>query len=285
MAEIRLGCSGWSYDDWKGPFYDSNIPNNLMLLFYSKIFDTVEINSTFYALPKNENIAKNWYKITPKNFKFAIKFPQQITHKTLGIKPLSSEIQFMQKFYSRIAPLRDKIGPILVQLPPKLKKDYNLLEDLISYFLNKYRYTIEFRNISWISGNTLDSQTLKLLEKYNIAYCIVSEPGPMPPINVISTDFVYIRWHGLNKRHWYNYLYSEDELKNEKKRVEKISENQHVKTIYGYFNNHLNGQAPANCNYLLKLLGKKVRDPKSINFHLLKHSKGQKTIDSFFKQQ
>jgi len=160
-----------------------------------------------------------------------------------------------------------------VQLPPKFRKDLELLEELISYFPSKHNYTIEFRNKSWIINNKLDPETLNLLEKYNIAYCIVSEPGSIPPISVISADFAYIRWHGLNKRHWYNYLYSEQELKAE-----------NVKRIFGYFNNHLNGQAPANCNYLLKLLGKKTVDPKSINIKTLMLPKGQKTMDQFFKK-
>ncbi|MHA1270710.1 MAG: DUF72 domain-containing protein [Candidatus Helarchaeota archaeon] len=283
MTEIHLGCSGWSYNDWIGPFYSPKISNKQMLLFYSQVFDTVEINSTFYALPKSINVAKNWYKITPSHFKFAVKFPQQITHKTLGKKPVSSEINYIEDFYNRISPLNEKIGPILVQLPPRFKKDLALLEDLMSYFINKYKYTIEFRNKSWIFHNHIDIDTLKLLEKHNVAYCIVSEPGPMPPINVISTNFVYIRWHGLNKKHWYNYLYTEEELIQEKERIETLIHKHGVQEIYGYFNNHLNGQAPANCSYLLKLLGKPTINPKSINLQTLTLPKGQKQIDQFFK--
>ncbi|MBD3229035.1 MAG: DUF72 domain-containing protein [Candidatus Lokiarchaeota archaeon] len=282
MTDINLGCSGWSYEDWKGYFYDKNINSNLMLLFYSKVFNTVEINSTFYALPRSEKIAENWYKKTPKNFIFSVKFPQQITHKTLGKKRLSSELHYMTRFYKLIDPLKEKLGPILIQFPPKFGKDLDLLEELISYLLDRYKYTMEFRNDSWIINKKLDSDTLKLLEKHDIAYCIVSEPGPIPSINVISTDFVYIRWHGLNNDHWYNYLYSDEEIKEEKKRVEKIKANDDVKKIYGYFNNHLNGQAPANCRYLLQLLGKKTLDPKSININRLNLPKGQKSIDSFF---
>ena len=284
MTEIRLGCSGWSYKDWIGPFYSEKITPNLMLPFYAKVYDTVEINSTFYALPKSVGIVEHWYKITPKNFIFSVKFPKRITHETLGIKKLTSEINYIQEFYRKISALKEKLGPILVQLPPKFRKDLELLEELISYFPSKHNYTIEFRNKSWIINNKLDPETLNLLEKYNIAYCIVSEPGPIPSISVISADFAYIRWHGLNKRHWYNYLYSEQELKAEKNRIEEISKNDNVKRIFGYFNNHLNGQAPANCNYLLKLLGKKTVDPKSINIKTLMLPKGQKTMDQFFKK-
>lgn len=282
MAEIILGCSGWSYEDWKGHFYDKRITSKLMLPFYSKIFNTVEINSTFYALPRSEKIAENWYNITPKNFVFSIKYPQQITHKTLGKKRLSSELHYMTRFYKLIDPLKEKLAPILIQFPPKFKKDLDLLEELITYLLDRYRYTMEFRNESWITNKQFDSDTLKLLERHDIAYCIVSEPGPIPPIDEISADFVYIRWHGLNKDHWYNYLYSDKQIKEEKERIDKIRNNDDVKKIYGYFNNHLNGQAPANCRHLLKLLGKETKDPESININRLNLPKGQKSIDSYF---
>ncbi|MHA1248905.1 MAG: DUF72 domain-containing protein [Candidatus Helarchaeota archaeon] len=119
MTEIRLGCSGWSYKDWIGPFYNEKITPNLMLPFYAKIYDTVEINSTFYALPKSVGIVEHWYKITPKNFIFSVKFPKRITHETLGIKKLTSEINYIQEFYRKISALKEKLGPILVQLPPK----------------------------------------------------------------------------------------------------------------------------------------------------------------------
>jgi uncharacterized protein YecE (DUF72 family) len=287
LTEIYLGCSGWSYDDWIGTFYDKNISSNLMLLFYAKVFRTVEINSTFYALPRSIKVVENWYKKTPNDFIFSVKFPQKITHETLGKKDLESEIVYISTFFKLIAPLKDKLGPILIQFPPKFEKNLDLLENLTKYLIDKHSYTMEFRNKTWIKDNKLDPETKKLLEKQKIAYCIVSEPGPIPPITEITTTFAYIRWHGFNTTHWYNYLYTDQEIKEEKERLENIQKNKtnnkKVKRIYGYFNNHLNGQAPANCIHLLKLMGKETLDPKSINIHTLNLPKGQKRIDKFFK--
>ena len=95
-----------------------------------------------------------------------------------------------------------------------------------------------------------------------------------------TSDFTYIRWHGLNPRHWYDYLYSEDQLKEWKDKIQTISDS--VKTVYGYFNNHPNGQAPTNCRQLLKMFGKKTRDPKSFSVIKGKRRKPGKSLDSFF---
>ncbi|MHA1376788.1 MAG: DUF72 domain-containing protein [Candidatus Helarchaeota archaeon] len=274
--KIRIGCSGWSYmgdSGWVSNFYPKGIPPNKMFQFYSKIFDTVEINTTFYNLPK-VGIVENWAKQAPQNFLFSVKFPQDITHKKIGKEPINEED--LMAFFYVIAPLEQKMGPILVQFPPSFKFNPELLEELLVLLPSRdKKYAIEFRDLSW-----LISKTSNLLEQYHVAYCIVDEPL-LPPDIIITTDFAYIRWHGRRKQHWYNYLYSENELKEWVPKIEKISNE--VKEIYGYFNNHPHGQAPTNCRQLLELLGRKTVDPKTVTVKSLSLSKDQKKLDSFFR--
>ncbi|MHA1144327.1 MAG: DUF72 domain-containing protein [Candidatus Helarchaeota archaeon] len=274
MAKIHLGCSGWSYKDWIKTFYPPRIKNNQMLDFYTKVFKTCEINTTFYQIPKKKFVA-NWAEKVPENFVFAVKFYKRFTHELLKDKSISQqEIDF---YFDQISPLMPRMGPVLIQFPPSLKYDLETLTYLISFLPTKHRYVMEFRHISWLKHQ---QATLKILEKHDIAYCIVDEPHDvhdnlLPPDLFVTTDFCYIRWHGLNPNHWYDYLYSEEQLKKWAQKIESLSEN--VSEIYGYFNNHLNGQAPTNCLQLLQLLGKKVTNPKKISLR----PKGQTSLGRF----
>ncbi len=277
MVSFHFGCSGWSYTDWKGNFYNYDIKNNDMLLFYSKVFKIVEINTTFYNLPRLEFV-KNWVKKTPIDFIFAVKFPQYLTHEKLY------EDKVVEKdlipFIHVIEALKPKLGPILIQFRPKFEKDINKLESFLSILPSNYEYAIEFRHSSWI-----EESTFSLLEKYKMSYCIIDEPYKskktlIPPILKVTTNFSYFRWHGLNPSHWYDYLYSEEQLKEWKDKIETVSDS--VEKVYGFFNNHPNGQAPTNCLQLLKLFGKKTRDPKSFAIKRGKIVKNAKSLETYF---
>jgi len=272
MHPIKLGCSGWSYEDWKnGRFYRPGISSKEMLSFYAKIFDTVEINSTFYRLPSTPKITESWIKRTPENFIFAVKFPKQFTHaKKTRLKVSEDDLEPFLKIV--IEPLEQgkKLGPILIQFPYSFKEDYQLLENFFTNLPERYSYTIEFRHPSWLEDQR---KTMDLLSKYGIAYCIVSEKI-LPPVVEITSDFAYIRWHGLNepreqKYLIYNYSYSEDQLREWVPIIKNLANEVRV---FGYFNNHPNGQAPANCNQIKRMLGMKVKDPKA----------GQQSLDKFF---
>lgn len=257
MHPIRLGCSGWSYEDWKeGRFYQPGIIDKGMLPFYAKIFDTVEINSTFYRLPSMPQITQNWVKRTPNDFIFATKFPKQFTHARKDHLQVTEEE--LKPFYEIVVKSLEqgkKLGPILIQFPGSFKADYPLLENFFTLLPSQYSYTVEFRHKSWLKDQ---QKTMVLLSKYNIAYCIVSEKI-LPPITQITTNFTYIRWHGLNdpkaeKYLIYDYLYSAEELGEWVPTIQKLADEV---TVYGYFNNHPNGQAPANCNQIKKNAGTK----------------------------
>ena len=144
-----LGCSGWSYDGWKGPFYPDGLDNKYWLSYYSKIFDFVEIDSTFYRI-SSTFMVKNWNKRTPDNFRFAVKFPKVITHDK-RLKDVGKDIE---RFYEAMEPLYNKILTFLIQLPPSLQitEGLNLIKNL-DYILDpSFRYAIEVRHYSWFKN-------------------------------------------------------------------------------------------------------------------------------------
>jgi uncharacterized protein YecE (DUF72 family) len=270
MFPIKLGCSGWSYEDWKGVFYKTG---KGMLSYYANIFDTVEINSTFYRTPDKPFMAQGWVRCTPDNFLFAVKCPQEFTHRKKTRCQLRAE-ELDPFIYNVLKPLNrgNKLGPILIQFPFSFTVDYPLLENLFAGLPTKYKYSVEFRHPTWLEDQ---SKTMELLSQYNIAYCIVSEKI-LRPIAEITSSFAYIRWHGLNepkdqKYLLYNYLYTEEELGDWVPVVQNLADEV---PVYGYFNNHPNGQAPANCNQIKKMLGLKVIKPKPKD--------GQQSLDKFF---
>lgn len=234
---IYLGTSGWSYKDWVGKFYPKNLKQNEWLVFYSKQFDTVEVNASFYRLPF-ENMVKGWKNKTPNDFVLTFKGSNLITHK----KKLKDVDDYLEKFFDRINIAGEKVGVVLWQLPPKFKKDFNLLEDFLNKLDSDFKNCIEFRNKSWF-----DDETYRLLEKYNVAFCIISAPDFETKIKV-TTDFAYIRWHG--KDDWYRYNYSKEELNGWATKIKNLD----VEDVYGYFNNDYEAFAPKNCIELREIL-------------------------------
>ena len=182
-----LGCSGWSYDGWKGSFYPKELDNRYWLSYYSQIFDFVEIDSTFYRIP-SKFMVNNWDKRTTDNFRFAVKFPKVITHD----KRLKDVKKDIERFYDVMEPLYDKILVFLIQLPPSLQiaEGIDLIKNLQYQLDPSFRYAIEVRHHSWF--NELFYNYIK--EK---KYCLVWSQQDIvitPP--VVTTDFIYLRLIG-----------------------------------------------------------------------------------------
>ncbi|MHA2431375.1 MAG: DUF72 domain-containing protein [Promethearchaeota archaeon] len=234
---IYLGTSGWYYNDWIGPFYPNNILKNEWLKYYCTKFNSVEVNASFYRLPY-ENMINSWFKKTPNNFLLSFKGDQFITHK----KKLKNVSDYLAIFLNRIKIVKNKLGVILWQLPPKLRLDLILLENFLKLLDPELRHCIEFRNEDWFI-----KEVFHLLRAYNVAFCIISAPK-LPSIYEVTTDFAYIRWHGLSN--WYQYDYSKNELE----KWAKIIKDLNVKDVFGYFNNDFNAKAPQNCTILKELL-------------------------------
>lgn len=187
LLQLYIGCSGWSYSSWQGPFYPSNLENKHWLSYYSQVFNYVEIDSTFYRIP-NEFMVKNWARKTPANFRFTAKFPKIITHD----KKLKNVEKELTLFYSVMKPLKNKLLALLIQFPPYLKITEGLeaLKQYDFFFDDNFRYTVEVRHPSWFSdlaynffSNNNICMTWNQLDKIQ-----------SPP--VVTTDFVYLRLIG-----------------------------------------------------------------------------------------
>ncbi|MEM2944107.1 MAG: DUF72 domain-containing protein [Methanomassiliicoccales archaeon] len=240
--EYRFGCSGWSYKDWIGKFYRKDCEPSKMLEEYAKIFNTVEINMSFYRLPF-EGLIKSWRMRVPEGFLFCPKMSRKITH----IKRLNDVGAELVLFLTRMRILGEKLGPILIQLPPGIKKDLVQLENFLSMLPRDLKFTIEFRNKNWTT-----SEVLSLLATYGVAICFVDSPK-MIFMTEPTADFAYIRWHG--RKSWYRYEYKSEEIREWVKFIQSLN----VDCVYGFWNNDFNANAPRNCLELISMLGNKSK--------------------------
>jgi len=236
---IHIGTSGWSYEHWAGKFYPEELKKNEWLNYYSDVFDTVEINSSFYHLPEQKTFI-TWRGKTPVDFVFSVKVSRYITH----IKRLSDCKGPLDRFLEAADGLGDKSGPFLFQLPPNLKKDRTVFENFLKILPPDYKFAFEFRNESWFT-----EEIYQLLEQYGCAIVISSSPG-FPYKEKITANFCYIRMHGAGEL--YRSRYSKDELKKisclVKKNLNKNIEN------YVYFNNDAGAYAVENARTLIEML-------------------------------
>jgi len=247
MSDLLIGTSGWSYNEWTGAFYPSTTTNKLS--FYSKIYRTAEIDSTFYAYP-SKGLVFGWTRYTPDDFVFAAKLPRAISHeKKLELKK-GAEADLV-KFLGLMKPLiaSGKLGAVLIQLAPSFSFDSDLgrLKAFLGVIPEDVRFAVEFRHPSW-----LREETWSLLRSKDVANVIVDEPL-LPPDTVVTADFAFVRWHGRGSRPWYNYRYSEAELKAWVPKVKEVSSR--VEKTYGYFNNHFKGFAVENSLKMMSMLG------------------------------
>ena len=179
---IFIGTSGYNYPEWKGSFYPSDLPTSRMLSYYSERFSTVEINYTFYRLP-SEKVVGNWGRGTPEGFAFTLKAPRRITHDAR----LRDCDDILQVFGQRARTLGPKLGVLLFQLPPSLRKDLEALDAFLDWVPPDLRVTMEFRHASWHSEDVLQR-----LRDRNVALCIADSEKMTTPTEVTS-DFGYFR--------------------------------------------------------------------------------------------
>lgn len=257
-----FGTSGWYYDEWVGPFYDTK---KGMFTHYSKVFNTTEVNSTFYRYPTSRMVY-GWYRTAPPGFIFALKLPQIITHdKWLSLDEGVEDDT--ERFLELVKPLAEKLGPILIQLRPKFNYDDHVenLERYLETLPRNYEWAVEFRHLSWMRP-----ETYEILEKQGVAYTIVDEPLLPPEVHVTS-DFAYIRWHGHGARPWYNYEYGLGELEAWIPKVEETSGK--AAKVYGYFNNHFSANAVKNAVEMLNLLNLANEKQTAVLERVVEHRK------------
>jgi len=242
-TEIRpqyyIGCSGWHYDHWRGLYYPQGLPKSEWLQFYAKEFATVELNNSFYHLP-SEKAFTAWREFSPEDFVFAVKVSRYITH----IKRLRNLDLAVENFLSRACFLKNKLGPLLYQLPPNMKRNDEILENFLSSLPQKYQHVFEFRHESWINDSVFH-----ILQQYDAGLCVFDMPGFSCPL-VVTSDFAYIRFHGSPGL--YSSCYSDKELSRWAQSIAQLGQN--LKAIYIYFNNDAEAFAIGNAITLRKLL-------------------------------
>ncbi len=236
-SNIRIGTSGWTYPHWKGLFYPDRHPKSRWLEFYAAHFDTVELNATFYRLPKAETFEK-WRQRTPASFLWSLKASRYLTH----VRRLKDPRDPLRRLYDTAEGLGSKLGPILFQLPPGLGSDRGLMKDFLDHLDPSCRHTIEVRHASWLNDVFFD-----ILKKHNVALCISDTAGRYPCSETVTADFVYIRLHG--SKVLYKSLYTEAELA---LWAEKIIG--WKRDAFVYFDNDFEGHAISNANRLKALL-------------------------------
>ncbi len=256
--QYYIGCSGWSYSAWQGPFYPANIESSQWLNHYAHIFDYVEIDSSFYTMP-NLFTVKNWYKRTPENFRFTAKFPKIITHD----KRLKDANRELERFFKSMLPLADKILALLIQLPPSLKITEGIenLRKLLPELDDRFRYAIEVRDKSWF-------QDLAYNFFANNDICMVwSQLAELATPPITTTDFLYMRFIGdrsISEKDFGKIQKDKiNEMKNwadklkkvieEERRVENDKENINLAIVSA--NNHYAGFGPMTANIFRKMVG------------------------------
>ena len=240
MKPVRIGCSGWNYDDWRGRLYPEAEPRRRWLKLYAERFAAVEVNTTFYRLPKREAVAA-WVDQTPTGFTFAVKASRYLTH----VKRLRDVGDGIERFYERIEPLRDagRLGPVLWQLPATFHRDDERLETWLQA-LPTGRHTIEFRHPSWFARPVLDA-----LAGHGVALTIGDHPQRPFQTHDATAPWRYIRFHyGTRGR---NGNYSAAEIDTWGRRIAAW---RRTGEVFAFFNNDWKGYAPANAAALSRRL-------------------------------
>jgi uncharacterized protein YecE (DUF72 family) len=243
VKPVRIGCSGWNYAHWRERFYPKGLPTRRWLEHYATVFDTVEVNSTFYRLPKRDAVAA-WVEQSPEKFVFAVKASRFLTH----MKRLTDMGRGVERFYERIEPLVDspKMGPVLWQLPENFhRNDERLAAALDALPLG--RHCFEFRHPSWFADDVY-----ALLHEHGTALVIGDHPHRPFQTHELTTDWTFIRFHHGSRGRSGNY--SDSELETWKRR---IAARRKRAEVFAYFNNDWNAYAIRNGVWLKERLAER----------------------------
>jgi uncharacterized protein YecE (DUF72 family) len=240
VRPVRIGCSGWNYKHWRERVYPKGCPASRWLAYYATLFDTVEVNTTFYRLPRRDSVAR-WVEQTHDDFVFAVKMSRYVTH----LKRLTDLEGAIARFYERIEPLAlsPKLGPVLWQLPPNFKRDDERLAAALDA-LPDGRHCFELREPSWYSD-----EVYALLREHGVALVIPDSPKYPFRTLELTADWTFVRFHHGSRGRRGNY--SESELG---EWAERIDGWRRAVDVYAYFNNDWEGFAVANGLRLRELL-------------------------------
>jgi uncharacterized protein YecE (DUF72 family) len=239
VSELRIGCSGWTYKDWTGPFYPAGTKDAERLAYYARWFDTAEINASFYRLP-SEAAVRGWEQRAPADFVFAWKVSRFITHNK-KLKDCEDPVALV---FGRMADLGRTYGPALIQLPPMLRRNDERLAGFLKLLPAGRRHTFEFRHPSWY-----EPAVFRMLADHNAALTI-SDHHHAPAPWEVTADWVYVRGHGPGGR--YHGDYPDETLQDWKRRIEAWRAR--GLDVYAYFDNDIRCAAPADALALKALL-------------------------------
>ena len=261
---IHIGCQSWGYDDWITPiggetvFYPSGTKHDEMLALYSRVFNTIEVDSTVYGMPTVSTVEK-WYEQTPPDFTFSLKMPREVTHeRSLD----ASALPIVGEFVERVSPLREKLGTILIQLPATfeaIKENAQDLRRFLAGLPRDFRFAVEFRHMGWFKDWTYDE-----LAENGVAMCLVE--GKWVPRELMFASlvrhelpFAYFRFMGERDLEHFDRIYRDrdETLIHWSKVIKKIESQQ----IFIYVDNYFEGHAPATANKLNALLALPHADP------------------------
>lgn len=240
--KVHIGTSGWHYKHWVGPFYPESTKSEAFMAFYEQFFQTVELNNSFYHIPPAKTFEK-WARSSPDDFIFSVKANRHITH----LKKLKSS-DTLSYFMQQANALKEKLGPILFQLPPNWKYNEERFQSFLKELPEGYRFTFEFRDPSWYNEDVYE-----LLKGYNIAFCIYElgyHRSPAP----VTADFVYVRLHGPEEKYQGDYDEATLQLwaaRCDEWRKENLD-------VFIYFDNDQYGYAAKNAIKLMELIGTKL---------------------------
>ena len=241
MGKIQweIGCSGFHYKEWKGIFYPQALPQKEWFKFYSQHFNSLELNVTFYRFPVLSSL-ENWYTISPVDFKFAVKVPRLITH----YKKFSDCTRLIDDFYGLVTKgLKEKLGPVLFQLPPNFPFSNERLELILKSVYIEYKNVIEFRDPSWWKRKVLTE-----LRRYNITFCGVDYPG-LDSSPIVTNKLAYYRFHGRPRLY-----YSAHKICDLKTVADTLVANKKLNEVFIFFNNTATKAAIRNARWLKKYI-------------------------------
>ncbi len=239
-GEIHIGTSGYQYDHWRGAFYPKDIPKKAWFHYYAERFQTVEINNTFYNLPKPETF-EDWAHNAPEGFRYALKFSGYGTHQ----KKLKDPEEPIGRFLSHATRLGDHLGPILVQLPPNWHPDFERLDRFLTVAAGKAEWVVEVREREWLCD-----ELYEILRNHRAALCIHDLIADHP--EVLTTSWTYRRFHGDH----YRGSYSSQKLTAVAQRIAELR--QEGFAVYAYFNNDEAGYAAQNALQLVEYVANAV---------------------------
>ena len=231
---IWVGTSGYNYPEWKGSFYPSDLPTAKMLPYYAARFPTVEINYTFYRMP-NEKLVSGWAAQTPAPYKLTLKAPRRITHDSR----LKNAGSYVSGFCQVAGTLGDKLGALLFQLPPNLKKDVATFDAFLAELPPKVCAAFEFRHESW-----LDEEIFSRLANRNLALCVADSEKMSTPVRV-TADYAYFRLRDEG--------YTPDDISRWSDTVARVTEG--LRDVFIYFKHEEQGKGPEFARLLMQRLG------------------------------